>query len=91
LSGVLGVARARKLYQNVFGLDGVFQALVRSSAEALPEFYEFRQRADSRVPLVYQDSGLSGYPQHYLRVGDLPIMVSHSFASLMLFVHLHTV
>jgi hypothetical protein len=24
-------------------------------------------------------------------VGDLPIIVSHSFASLMLFVHLHTV
>jgi hypothetical protein len=43
------------------------------------------------VPLVYRDSGLSGYPRHYLRVGDLPIIVSHSFTSLMLFVHLHTV
>jgi hypothetical protein len=29
--------------------------------------------------------------QHYLRMGDLPIIVSHSFASLMLFVHLHTI
>jgi hypothetical protein len=28
---------------------------------------------------------------HYLRVGDLPIIVSHSFAALILFVHLHTV
>jgi hypothetical protein len=29
--------------------------------------------------------------RHYLRVGDLPIIVSHSFAALMLFVDLHTV
>jgi hypothetical protein len=29
--------------------------------------------------------------QHYLRVGDLPIIVSHPFAALMLFVHLHTI
>jgi hypothetical protein len=29
--------------------------------------------------------------QYYLRVGDLSIIVSHSFAALMLFVHLHTV
>jgi hypothetical protein len=29
--------------------------------------------------------------RHYLGVGDLPIIVSHSFAALMLFVHLHTV
>jgi hypothetical protein len=28
---------------------------------------------------------------HYLRVGDLPIIVSHSFMTLMLFVHLHTI
>jgi hypothetical protein len=40
---------------------------------------------------VYQDSGLSGYPRQYLGVCDLPIIVSHSFASLMLFVHLHTI
>jgi hypothetical protein len=40
---------------------------------------------------VYRDSGLSGDLRHYLRVGDLPIIVSHSFASLMLFVHLQTV
>jgi hypothetical protein len=59
--------------------------------EALPEFYKFRQRADPQVPLVYRDSGLSGYPQHYLGVGDLPITLNHSFASLMLFVHLHSV
>jgi hypothetical protein len=76
---------------NPFGFDGVFRALVRSSAEALPEFYEFQQRADSRVPLVYQDFGLSGYLRHYLGVGDLPIIVSHSFTSLMLFVHFHTI
>jgi hypothetical protein len=67
-----------------------FLSLVRSSAGALPEFYEFRRRDDSRVPLVYQDSGLSRYPRHYIGVGDLPIIVSHSFTSLMLFVHLHT-
>jgi hypothetical protein len=91
LSGVLGVARACKLYQNLFGFDGDFQALVWLSTEALPEFCEFRHRADSRVPLVYQDSGLPGYPRHYLRVGDLLIIVSHSFASLMLFVNLHTI
>jgi hypothetical protein len=53
LSGVLRVARARKLCRNPFRFDGVFQALVRSSAGALPKFYEFWQRADSRVPLVY--------------------------------------
>jgi hypothetical protein len=41
LSGVLGVPRARKLCRNLFGFDGVFQALVRSSAEAVSEFYEF--------------------------------------------------
>jgi hypothetical protein len=35
------VAREQKLYQNPFGFDEVFQALVRSSAEARPEFYEF--------------------------------------------------
>jgi hypothetical protein len=81
----------RKLYWNPFGFDGDFQALVQSSAEALPEFCKFRQRADSRVPQLYQDSILSGYPRHYLRVGDLHIKVSHSFASLMLFVNLHTV
>jgi hypothetical protein len=40
---------------------------------------------------VYRDSGLSEYPRHYLGVGDLPIKVSHSFASLMLFVHLHII
>jgi hypothetical protein len=91
LSGVLGVDRARKLYRNPFGFDEVFRALVQSSARALPEFYEFRQRANSRVPLVYQDSSLFRCPRYYLRVGDLPIVVSHSFASLMLFGHLHTV
>jgi hypothetical protein len=91
LSGLLGVAQAWKLYRNQFGFDGAFRALVRSSEGALSEFCKFRQRADSRVPLVYQDSGLSGYSRHYLRVDDLPIIVSHSFASLILFVHLHTV
>jgi hypothetical protein len=79
--GVLRAARAWKLCQNLFGFDGVFRALIQSSEGALPEFYEFRQRTDSRVPLVYWSPG----------VGDLPIIVSHSFAALMLFVHLHTV
>jgi hypothetical protein len=55
------------------------------------EFYEFRQRADTRVPLVYWDSGLSRYPQHYLGVDDLPIIVSYAITSLMLFVHLHII
>jgi hypothetical protein len=82
LSGVLGVAWARKLCQNPFGFDKVFRALVRSSAGALREFYEFWQRVDYRVPLVYRE-----YPWHYLGVDDLPIIVSHTFASLMLFVH----
>jgi hypothetical protein len=91
LSGVLEVARPWMLCWNPFRFNGVFQALVRSSEEALPEFCEFRQRSGSRVPLVYRDSGLSGDPQHYLGVGDLPIIVCHSFASLMLFVHLHIV
>jgi hypothetical protein len=59
LLGVLEVPRARKLCQNPFGFDGVFHALVRSSVEALPEFYEFRRGANSRVRLVYRDSGLS--------------------------------
>jgi hypothetical protein len=89
--GVLRVARVWKLCRNPFRLDGVFRALVWSSAGALPQFCEFQQRADSQVPLVYRDPGLSGYPQHYLRVGDLPIIVSHSFASPMLFVHLHII
>jgi hypothetical protein len=61
MSRVLGVARTQKLYQNPFRFDGVFIALVWSSPEPLLEFYEFQQRADSRVPLLYQDSGLSGY------------------------------
>jgi hypothetical protein len=91
LSEVLEVAQARKLCWNPFEFSGVFRALVWSSVEALSEFCEFRQRADSRVPLVYRDSGLSGYPGHYLGVDDLPIIVSHSFASLILFVHLHTI
>jgi hypothetical protein len=59
MSGVLRVAQARKLYQNPFGFDGVFRALVRSSAGALPEFCKFQQRTDSRVPLVYWSPGLS--------------------------------
>jgi hypothetical protein len=29
--------------------------------------------------------------RHYLKVGDLPIIVSHSFAALILFVYLHTI
>jgi hypothetical protein len=91
LLAVPKVARVWKLCRNPFGFDGVFWALVRSSAGALPEFCEFRQREDSRVPLLYRDPGLSGYPWHYLGVGDLPIIVSHLFASLMLFVHLYTV
>jgi hypothetical protein len=91
MSGVLRVARARKLYRNPFGFNGVFQALIRSSAEALPELCEFQQRADSRVPLVYRDFALLGYPQHYLGMCDLLIIVSHSFDSLILFVHLHTI
>jgi hypothetical protein len=41
LSGVLGVAQARKLCKNPFGFDGVFRALVRSSVGALSGFYEF--------------------------------------------------
>jgi hypothetical protein len=40
---------------------------------------------------VYQDSGLSGFPQHYLRVDDLPIIVSYPITSLMSFEHLHIV
>jgi hypothetical protein len=46
---------------------------------------------DSRVPLVYRDSGSLGYPRHYLRVDDLPIIVSYPITSLMLFVHLHII
>jgi hypothetical protein len=65
-----------KLYQNTFGFDEVFRALVRSSAGALPKFCEFLQRADSQVPLVYRDSVLLGYPRHYLRVVDLPTIDS---------------
>jgi hypothetical protein len=41
LSGVLGVARAWKLYQNPFGFDKVFLALDQSSVGALLEFCEF--------------------------------------------------
>jgi hypothetical protein len=33
---------------------------------------------------VYLDLGLLGIPRHYHGVGDLPIIVSHSFASLMI-------
>jgi hypothetical protein len=53
-----------------------FLSSSRSSAGALPEFYEFWQRADSRVPLVFWDSSLSGYIRHYLRVDDIPIIES---------------
>jgi hypothetical protein len=59
MSEVLRVARARKLCQNPFGFNRVFLALVRPSAGALSEFYEFRQKTDSRVPLVYWSPDLS--------------------------------
>jgi hypothetical protein len=60
LLGVLRVARAWMLCQNLFGFDGVVRPLVWSSAGPLPNFYEFQQRTDSRVPLVYWSPGLSG-------------------------------
>jgi hypothetical protein len=60
LLGVLRVARAQKLYQNPFGFDEVFQALVRSITGALLEFCEFWQRTISQVPLVYWSPGLLG-------------------------------
>jgi hypothetical protein len=91
LSGVLRVARVRKLYRNPLRFDRVFLALVQSGVGVLLEFYEFQQRTDSRVPMVYPDSRLLGYLRHYLGVGDLPIIVNHSLASLMLFVPLHNV
>jgi hypothetical protein len=59
----------------------------RSSARILRISIE----TNSQVPLVYQDFGLLGYLQHYLEVCDLLIIVSHSFTSLMVFVHLCTV
>jgi hypothetical protein len=64
-----------------------FPCSSRSSAVALSEFYEFQQRADSRVPLVYWDSSLS----RYLGVDDLPIIVSYPITSIMLFMHLHII
>jgi hypothetical protein len=62
-----------------------FLSSSRSSVGALP--------TGSRLssPLVYWDSGLSGYPRHYLGVDDLPIIVSYPITSLMLLVHLHIV
>jgi hypothetical protein len=57
LLGVLGVARARKLCQNPFGFDGDFQALDRWSAEALPEFCEFRQRACYTIKCNTEECG----------------------------------
>jgi hypothetical protein len=74
-----------------FGVGQDFSALVCSSMEALSESYGFRQRISARVPQVYRDSGLSGFPRHYLRVADLPIIVSYPITSLMLFVHLYIV
>jgi hypothetical protein len=68
-----------------------FFSSTRSSVGALLEFCEFWQRVDSRVPLVYWYSGLSGYPRHYLGANDLPTIVSYPITSLMLFVHLHIV
>jgi hypothetical protein len=68
-----------------------FPSSSRSRVEALPKFCELWQRADSWVPLVYWDSGLSVYPRHYLVVDDLSIIVSYPITSLMLFVHLHIV
>jgi hypothetical protein len=47
LLGVLKVGRAWMLCRNPFGFDGVFWALVRSTAEALSKFCEFQQRTDS--------------------------------------------
>jgi hypothetical protein len=78
LLGVLGVARAWKLCQNPLGSDKVFQALVRSSAGSSPSS-------------VLEPRLVGIILRHYLRMGDLSIIVSHSFASLMLFVHLHTI
>jgi hypothetical protein len=68
-----------------------FLSSSRSIAGALSEFCEFWQGANSWVPLVYWDSGLSGYPRQYLRVDDSPIIVSYPITSLILFVLLHIV
>jgi hypothetical protein len=59
--------------------------------EALLETYGFRQTVSARVPQVYRDFGLSGFPRHYLRVDDLPIIGSYPITSLMLLAHLHIV
>jgi hypothetical protein len=64
-----------------FGVRHDFLALVCSSVEALSESYS----------LCSSPSGVSGFPQHYLGVDDLPIIVSYPITSLMLFVHLHIV
>jgi hypothetical protein len=62
-----------------------------SSAEALPESYEFWERVSAWVPQVYRYPGLSGFPRHYLGVDELPIIVCYPITSLMLFMHLDIV
>jgi hypothetical protein len=59
----------RKLYQNLFGFDGVFCPLVRSSVGALSEFCEFWQRTGSWVPLVYWSPACRDYPTTLPRNG----------------------
>jgi hypothetical protein len=59
--------------------------------EAMLRSYGFWLRVSARVPQVYHDSGLSGFSRHYLKVDDLPIMVSYPITSLMLFMHLYIV
>jgi hypothetical protein len=59
-----------------------------SSARILRILIENRLLSPSGV----LESWLAGIIlRHYLGVGDLPIIVSHSFTALMLFLHLHIV
>jgi hypothetical protein len=79
LSRVLGVARARKLCRNLLGFN---------SQRILRVLIEDRLLSPSGV---LESRLVRIILRHYLGMGDLPIILSHSFASFLLFVHLHTV
>jgi hypothetical protein len=90
LSGVLRVARAA-LLESI----RVRRSFLSSSSVKCGSFARILQ-----IPIENRLSSPSGVLEswlvginlrHYLRVGDLSITVSHSFAALMLFVHLHTI
>jgi hypothetical protein len=92
MSGVLRVAQAWKLCQNQFGVRQSFLSSSSVECGSSTRILEILTKSRLSSPSGVLESRLVGIIlRHYLRVGDLPIIVSHSFTALMLFVHLHII